>query len=430
MIFHRRVLQSELDNLRGHLDSFVVDRLVQRLNRPNRERLSAMWETIILSALCELGSIVVERPTKSGRKPDVMFNGPINFVADITSISDQGLEDRNPVAEFSMEVERVKTDLGLPSGGLDYRIGSTKKSLGTGQRVDLRIPNRANISDFVQRRIAPEIKAQLDAGRMPIRIEINDEEAEVSLVIDPSKGPYSSGGYASFTVSGTKDRNPLAHALQRKAEQLRDADGLRGIFVCDTGSEAMRESVFGSSGFSPKEIITHFLTRNEHIDFVITLAVWEKQFGVLDWGERERRIDVNLVTKRNLPCAAALVLLRDSLFQRFPKPHSSGGNGRRQAEDAIYRWGFHGGCSMSDKSIKISLREMTELLAGNRTVADINELSEHRGRRSDSFPDRFQRLLQQGRLPVSVTIESGGRADDDWVEFTFGEPDPAISKFR
>lgn len=265
---------------------------------------------------------------------------------------------------------------------------------------------------------------------MPIRIVINDEEADVSLVIDPNKGPYSSGGYASYSVSGTIDRNPLAHALQRKAEQLRGAEGLRGIFVCDTGSEAMRESIFGSSGYSPKQIITHFLHNNDHIDFVITLAVWEKQLGVLDWGKPERRIDVNLVTQQNLPCEVALLLLRDKLFQRFPKPRTSGDNGRRQAEDAIYRWGFHGGYSMSDKSIKISLREMTELLAGQLTVAEINDRDQVRGRRSNNFPDHFQRLLHQGRLPVSVKIETDGHSDDDWIEFSFGEPDPAISKFR
>ena len=430
MIFHRRIIQAELQNLRKHLEGYIVDRLVRRLNAPDRDRLAAMWEVVILSALCELGEVIVEAPTKAGRRPDVLFHGSPNFIADITSISDQGLEDRNPVTELSMEIERAKTALGLPVGGLDVQIGSHRRRLGTGQQVDLRIPDRGNISDFVQKRVVPEIKARIDAGVLPMRIEINDEEAELTLVIDPSKSPYSSGGYASYDVSEAVDRNPLANALERKAEQLLDAEGLRGIFVCDTGSSSIRDRMFSTNGYNPKDIVHHFLRANGHIDFVITLAVWEKQFGVLDWGARERRIDVSLYAKRELDCEAELKSLRDCLAGRFPKPRATGDNGRRQAGEEVYQWGFHGGCTMTDRSVKISVREMTELLAGALTVADLKDRDRSMPSRNDTFPDRFQRFLQQGRLPVTVKIESGGTADDDWIEFTFGESDPAISKFR
>jgi len=82
MIFHRRIIQAELDNLRKHLDGYVVERLIKWLNRADRERLATLWEVIILSALCELGPVAVEAPTKSGRKPDILFHGSPNFIAD------------------------------------------------------------------------------------------------------------------------------------------------------------------------------------------------------------------------------------------------------------------------------------------------------------------------------------------------------------
>ncbi|MDW9620160.1 hypothetical protein [Sinorhizobium meliloti] len=430
MIFYRRVVQAELHRLRKHLDGYVVDRLVRRLNAPDRDRLAAMWEVVVLSALCELGEVVVEAPTRAGRRPDVLFNGSPNFIADITSISDQGLEDRNPVDELSVEIERGKAALGLPVGGLDLRIGSYRRRLGTGQQVDLRIPHRRDIPEFVQRRIIPEIKLRMDAGELPMRIEIKDDEAELTVLIDPSKGPFNSGGYASYNVSEAIDRNPLANALERKAEQLLDAEGLRGIFVCDTGSASIQDRRFSTYGYSPKDIIRHFLRCHSHIDFVVTLAVWERQFGTLDARERERRVDVTLYARQGVECEAELKSLVDALVRRFPKPRATGENGRRQAGDIIYRWGFHGGHSMTGRSVKISVREIAELLAGKCTVEDLNQRHQWNERDGRHIPNPFERLLNQGRLPIGVTIESGAPADDDWIEFSFGEPDPAISKFR
>jgi GrpB-like predicted nucleotidyltransferase (UPF0157 family) len=429
MIFHRRVIQEELNNLRRHIHGFEVDRLVKRLNEPDRERLSRMWEVLVLSALCDLGPVEVEKEIEGGNKPDVHFNGDPNFIADITSISDQGIEDRNPVSEFSMEIERVKSALGMPTGGVDFRIESIRRPLGSGSAVDLRIPNRPQLRDFIERRIAPEIESRFQANELPIRIVIDDDEAKLTLIIDPSKGPYSSGSYPSFDVTEAVDRNPFANALQRKADQLRNACGLKGIIVCDTGSSSIKGKGFDTVGFSPQKIVHHFLRQHCHIDFVIALSVWEQQFGPLQRGKCERRVDVTLYAARGLPCEEELKKLRDKLAARLPKPRATGENGRRQAAEPVYRWGFHGGYSMSDRSVKISLREMTELLAGRLTVEEVR--GRHAGMPGGSreFPDQFDRMLVQGRLPVSVQIESGRYEDDDWIEFTFGDPDSAISPF-
>lgn len=430
MIFHRRVIQQELNNLRRHLQGYEVDRLVRRLNSSDRDRLSAMWEVMVLAPLCELGRVDVEKEINGGNKPDVHFSGNPSFIADITSISDQGIEDRNPVSEFSIEVERVKTALGMPMGGIDFRIESIRRKLGSGTAVDLRVPDKAKLRDFIERRIAPEIEGRLRAGEQRMRIEIDDEEAKLTLVIDPSKGPNNWGSYPTFDVTEAIDRNPLANALQRKAAQLCNARGLKGIFVCDTGSTSLRGRGLGAVGFSPQKIVQHFLRQYSHIDFVITLAIWEQQFGPLQFGKRDRRVDIALYAMRELACAEGLKKLCEEMAVRLPKPRSSGDNGRRQAADSIYRWGFHGGYSMSDRSVKISLREMTELLAGHLTVDEIRTRHAGMPGGNRTFPDDFKRLLDQGKLPVDVRIESGGTKDDDWIEFKFGAPDPAISVFR
>ena len=43
----------------------------------------------------------------------------------------------------------------------------------------------------------------------------------------------------------------------------------------------------------------------------------------------------------------------------------------------------------------------------------------------------FLRNLQQGRLPVMIAVIKTDENDaDDWIEFEFGDPDPAISPLR
>ena len=43
----------------------------------------------------------------------------------------------------------------------------------------------------------------------------------------------------------------------------------------------------------------------------------------------------------------------------------------------------------------------------------------------------FLRNLDEGRLITKIEVEKGTPAeDDDWLIFTFGEPDPAMSPYR
>lgn len=87
---------------------------------------------------------------------------------------------------------------------------------------------------------------------------------------------------------------------------------------------------------------------------------------------------------------------------------------------------------MSSKSVRISSRELMEILAGRRTVEELNTL--HRWRAVDAPNDNnlmvnpFDRALKNGRLPSEITVIPTDEEDcDDWIEFKFGDPDPAIS---
>lgn len=89
---------------------------------------------------------------------------------------------------------------------------------------------------------------------------------------------------------------------------------------------------------------------------------------------------------------------------------------------------------MTDRSLKISSRLLVEVLAGRRPI---EELYRFQGWRSIAapqddmtMPNPFERWLSEGRLPVEMNVEPDPEGTDDWIEFKFGDPDPAVSRFR
>ena len=88
---------------------------------------------------------------------------------------------------------------------------------------------------------------------------------------------------------------------------------------------------------------------------------------------------------------------------------------------------MEGGSVGGGDRIKISARAVLELLAGAMTYERFAEVHGWTEGRFDMFRSR----LDSGQLFTSARIESlGPSKDDDWLEFEFGPPDPAISAFR
>ena len=88
---------------------------------------------------------------------------------------------------------------------------------------------------------------------------------------------------------------------------------------------------------------------------------------------------------------------------------------------------------MEDGKIRISSRELVEILAGLRTLADNGAKNVEAARKGQQRPNTIQMMflkkLTDGRLPSRVNVIKTAE-DDDRIEFEFGEPDPAISPFR
>jgi hypothetical protein len=86
---------------------------------------------------------------------------------------------------------------------------------------------------------------------------------------------------------------------------------------------------------------------------------------------------------------------------------------------------------MSRRTVKISSRELLDLLAGRRTIRELNEAHGWGAVASlgRTMPSPFSRSLEEGRMIKRIEVVRAADDDDDWVTIEFGDPDPAIAPF-
>ncbi len=436
MIYERRALQRRLNELRGVIDDALVDGLARRLNRAGRDRVAAMWETVVLHALSKCGTLENEAELASGRRPDIKVATPyLQVTADVTAVSDEGLDNENPYHELGELVGRAKDKMGLPLGGLDIRVRSRHEKTKRGTRTVLLLPPRGKLQSFVNGTIVPQLRKQIESGETVLRVEIDDEDVGIDITIDPRKAPYSSYSFAAYDVPKIKDRNPLYGALKAKADQLRGADGLTGVIVGDGDCTALASRSGSWDEVSADQIIDEFFRQYSSVDFVLLLSVREIQQSGRAPVPPVRQNAARLRVRDDSAAANQLDTLFRSMMEHLPKPGRSPVNGALRAREDDYDLGHHGGYSMSRSKVRIGLREFTEILAGLRTLEDNGAKYVEAARKLPREPSRVQgyilRNLMEGRLPSSIDVVKTGEDDsDDWVEMNFDDFDPAIAPLR
>ena len=435
MIFTRRALQRRLNELRATLEAAAVDDLAARLNRHGRDRMAAMWEVVVLHALSLRGALANEEPLPSGRRPDIQFDsGGIAFTADVTCVSDEGLDDANPYQELSQEIEAAKTRLGMPIGGVDLRVGAKTEKVKGGERRSLRLPPRKRIREFVRNEIVPRLREQMKAGETVFRIVIEDDDVSIALSIDPARGHHSSGGYAAYDVPASLTKNPLWNALRKKADQLQGATGMTGIIVGNGGCASLRDLSRTRRDIGPGDISAELLRQCTSIDFVLLLTISEEPWSFARIGPPKRWVEPLLIMRDPAGAVPLEALFRDALAD-LPYPDLMPQNAALRAREDDYDLGHHGGYGMGGGKLRIGSREFTEILAGLRTIRDDGAKyvgsRPVRDRRPNMFEAAVLRNIQSGRLPKAITVvKTGEDDDDDWIEIEFGDADPAISPLR
>lgn len=114
----------------------------------------------------------------------------------------------------------------------------------------------------------------------------------------------------------------------------------------------------------------------------------------------------------------------------LPRPMLEPINAARRCLEKGYGSGMAGGyMTTKNGSLKISSRVLHELLAGRISGDRFMELHGWEASQANKPPggNRFKRALESGRMFKTIRVVPGADKDDDWLEFEFGAPDPAVS---
>jgi hypothetical protein len=260
-----------------------------------------------------------------------------------------------------------------------------------------------------------------------------------TLKYDPTQR-FAGGGHAAYDIPYSRTKTPLHAALRKKADQLRDAplNAVRVVIVCDAGCNAMsRARATGHGDFTAAEVAADFLRSTSAVDIV--LLVTTERGKPFDRCDHSLRLRTDLVGKPQdapgsrltVEAIAAIKGIFKEALQTLPKSMIDARNAALRCVERGYGLGFHGGCTMPGKSIRISSRQVLELLAGsvNASESDRNQAWD-KASAPHGPSNPFANALARGEMIQSVGVINGEDHDDDWLEFRLRAADPAISPFR
>jgi len=424
--------------LSGSLSAKQLENLVGKLNRgdPN-EILANEWEVCILSTFHAIGRVQYEPHFGGIRTPDLFFqmgeSGNLEFLADITTISDTNSHKENAYREFCEEIRRFLNSKGHIGGGINIDVAHQMIGKYRDSKVKLLLPAKGQIHQFVKTELGPFLSQIAKEPDKDGVFSYGKNGIRFSIRYNSKEKRFSGGHHIVYTVPYSERHNPLMNALRNKWDQLAKSgyDGPRGIIVCDGGCDALQErnAVAGMHGCS--EIVEPFLKKHKNLLFVLVLRIEQRtrsSFSSPTIGIAAK-IYWNFASdsrlREEIKCAI------DRMLNNLPTIESEPGNAIRWLERNRNVGRPLGGYSMTSNTIKISARELTELLAGKIEPEQFRKQHGFEpiqaGQVANPF---FERQLAMGNTLKNSFIEPNEHKDDNWIVLEYNGPDPAISPFR
>lgn len=437
-VFSRRSMQHMLDAISQWMPAAPLAELVGRLNRHRTNRLPQMWELAMLYGLGAVVELTHEHPLPYGR-PDLWFSVPdgdrsMPVVGDVTTLSDIALDAANAFEQLTDAMHKQARKAGLQGGGFHVSVAHLEPGASRTSKVQLLIPKAPAFEQMVKRHIKPFARKVAAAPAETHLLEVDEGGAKFNVKYSgPSQ--YSSGSHRSYDSVLSLENNALFNRLNDKTKQLRGAPegAVRVLVVCD-GDCSLLGRAQPMEGFSARRIAEMFLRGSKTIDLVLVVTVFEE--SGLVWPQRNRReLRGELIAA---PKSARPSHLTDSTIDavqhvfelalgKLPVPKMMPNNAVRRNLDSDWSASMQGGYMSSGHRIKVSARAVLELLAGTQSFEDF--ASAHGW--DEGQANFFKLRLDAGQLFRSIRIESlDPDGDDDWLEFEFGPPDPAVSHFR
>ncbi|MFN4275871.1 MAG: hypothetical protein ACK4FJ_06190 [Ferrovibrio sp.] len=437
-VFSRRTLQALINALHGVVSDDQLQRMVDRLNTPGLDRISASWELVWISALQSIGTVQHEKELPDGRKPDVDFSDTgspdIRFIADVTAISDIGIEEANPVRVLSEEIVRFARRSGLPPNSFGYSVEARRDGRTGDRKTILLLPKKGEIIAVLKTRLPQFMREILDNNPQHHTVAFHSETYRFSVSYN-ARQMYMTGSFPSYSVPDSVQKNPLWNGLRMKAQQLKSAASVAptGIIVCDGGCALMRQESYVAHGtVTASQVVQEFLRQHTSVSFVTLLRVQRENpmaFHSMMQGRLIVRPEIFIRDESAALIAISERIKRASLA--IPQATLDPLNASIRCFSDDYGFGNFGAYQMSGNTIRIPSRTLQDFLAGRRTVADLNEANRwHSGDAHEGgLMNPFERFRLNGQMITNIEVVRGDD-DDDWVTITFGAPDPAISPFR
>ena len=443
MVFSRRSIQRFINALSKTLPTEAVEELVEKLNHNDRASLSFEWETAIMFALGQFGKVDYECDHGGTRYADVTFSlsdpNIVSFVAEITTVSDRGLEEENPVSFLLNLLHEKAHTLGL-TGGFQYRIEGDYPGKHYGDRkVQLAMPHKKQLRAYLDREIVPQLQRIKNSG---VEIaEISAKKPYRMSIVYRNNVSGSSGSHPTFSVAYSLTRNPIYTSLKSKGRQLSEIGfgGCRGVFLCDGSCDLFRtEPNAGTPDYSMLEIIRDFLRQNRSIAFVAVIWVELPRRGVFE-APQKLRLCFKLIQNKfaRYPLDEKVAKLLQEIPAFLPAPVNTATGGVRRTEAGKYGIGktHYGGSTVrfgsKSTSVRLSSRAVLDLLAGTTDPLRFSE--DHwpeRSATSNRGSNPFAAAVAQGMTIQAASVEHREDEDDDWITFELSWPDVAVAPFQ
>lgn len=433
-------MQVCLTELADTLEASGLKKLVERLNRPNSGRLPTMWELVFLRGIARVGALRHEEALPNGRQPDFELDLAgdaycLTLVGEIATVSDSGLDEKNPIELLRREISRLARKYRLNPD--HFRCDVRGGNVGSYEirRMVLSLPKPQELLQLIKQRIEPFIRELSQTASAVANYEHNDGEAVFTITYDKAQR-YAGSSHPAYDAALSLTNNPVYRALKGKVDQIASApdDWVRLIILCDGDCATMRSDGLFPMTFGTRAIAQEFLRQHSSVDLVLLTSVRSDNF---DWRSRKLQLGFELVvsqlarSKQRLTdqALAAVHGALERAVLTLPRPVREPVNAARRCLERGYGIGMAGGY-VKTKTIKISSRALLELLAGRISSDRFLELHGWNAGNSNRFDiNLFKRALESGRMIKAIHVESGGDKDDDWLEFEFGAPDAAISPF-
>jgi hypothetical protein len=423
-VLARRSVQDLLDDLR--VTPTLLQSLIARLNLPGKASLDAEWKLIVLSALARVGTVEYEPSLGGNANLDVRFTSPagFQFTGEVTALSDDEAERRNPVNHLIREVSRRFEKRGI-RGAITIRIGSQQQR--TAATLMLPAPHQFTPQLF-NREFSDFLDHITNAPKSPRTFRVHTDTTDVVIGYAPGRWQTT---VAHTPFKGPRDivRNALYNRLKKKVDQIkrsgpRSGSALVGTIVCDADCELLHGNP--SVAISFERIARHFLSKSTSLDFIAGLSI--KTDYAADGHVKPYTFEVRVVDRQPDREEMVAEVLQEGL-QQLPRPIRTATTARYclecQHQHGLTTLQYYDrvGASMADGRITLSARATVDYITGRIDRQRFEILTD------DWMLSILRRALDNGGSMRSISVCHNPEADDDSLQIEWRDRDPATAPF-